>query len=139
VVSRKPRTGEDGFRKPEGLGISPGGREIEIIEVKPQGRHQEGVDQLNVMIPKIKDGLSSYYKEKSLSTGSCPSFNPDTVSRRSQAGALVAENPLLFGVIPPSLLYHHGLYLKIGFARTFRHLSYKKRSRDLDRQQQRGI
>ena len=65
-----------------------------------------------------------------------PSFNPDTVSRRSQAGALVAENPLLFGLIPPSLLYHHGLYLKTGFVRTFRHLSYKKRSRDLDRQQQ---
>jgi hypothetical protein len=49
---------EGGFRKPDALGISPGGREIEIIEVKPQDRYQEGIDQLNEMIGKIKKGLS---------------------------------------------------------------------------------
>jgi hypothetical protein len=55
--SRRNPSREGGSRKPDGLGISPGGRVIEIIEVKPSNRYLEAVDQLNEMIEKIKDGL----------------------------------------------------------------------------------
>jgi hypothetical protein len=55
---------EGGFRKPDGLGISPGGRVIEIIEVKPYHSAKDGTTQLNEMITKIRDGLNGYYQEE---------------------------------------------------------------------------
>jgi hypothetical protein len=47
---------EGGFRKPDGLGISSGGRVIELIEVKPVKNYSDGVEQLNDMIERIKPG-----------------------------------------------------------------------------------
>jgi hypothetical protein len=66
---------EGGFRKPDGLGISPGGRVIEIIEVKPYHSAKEGTTQLNEMITKIKDGLNGYYQEECTRTAT--SVGPD--------------------------------------------------------------
>jgi len=67
---------EGGFRKPDGLGISSGGTVIEIIEVKPVKYYQDGVDQLNDMITRIRQGLQATYDEKSIESGMSPSFNP---------------------------------------------------------------
>lgn len=62
--SRQNPSREGGSRKPDGLGISPNGRVIEIIEVKPANRYLEAVDQLNEMIEKIKDGLQASNEER---------------------------------------------------------------------------
>jgi hypothetical protein len=71
---------EGGFRKPDGLGIAPGGRVIEIMEVKPATEdkyYQEGVNQLNEMIKILKDGLRAYYYEQCLKTGTSVGPDPD--------------------------------------------------------------
>jgi hypothetical protein len=61
--SRNNPEHEGRARKPDGLGISKGGHEIEIIEVKPLNNYQDGVEQLNEMIEKISTGLMDYYTE----------------------------------------------------------------------------
>src|SRR5262249_51159324 len=63
--SKKDASRPGGFRKPDGLGISPNGNTIEIIEVKPYYLYRDGVQQLNEMIDIIKGGLQSYYQEES--------------------------------------------------------------------------
>jgi hypothetical protein len=67
-----------GFRKPDGMGISPGGKVIEIIEVKPNKNeyYNAGLAQLNEMTDKIKSGLDSWYKEESILRSHTPIINP---------------------------------------------------------------
>ena len=68
---------EGGYRKPDGLGISPGARIIELIEVKPYHSYQAGVTQLNEMISLIDFSLRAHYDKKSLREGMSPSYNPN--------------------------------------------------------------
>jgi hypothetical protein len=51
---------EGGARKPDGLVISPGGRVLEVIEVKPADMRQAAEIQLLEVIGKIRDGLEAY-------------------------------------------------------------------------------
>ena len=77
--SRKNPTREGRARKPDGLGISPGGRVIEVIEVKPADLRREAEIQLHEVIGKIRDGLVTYYKEKSIERGISLPFDPEAI------------------------------------------------------------
>jgi hypothetical protein len=77
-AKRNP-TREGRARKPDGLGISPGGRVIEVIEVKPADMREEAEIQLHEIIGKIKDGLVAYYKERSIERGISLPFDPTAI------------------------------------------------------------
>jgi hypothetical protein len=70
---------EGGARKPDGLGISPGGRVIEVVEVKPADMRHEAEIQLNEVIGKIRDGLEAYYEERSIERGISLPFDPKAI------------------------------------------------------------
>lgn len=75
--AKKNSSREGGFRKPDGLGISPGAKVIELIEVKPWDMYDEGVAQLNEMISLINFSLKAQYDKRSLRYGMSPSYNPE--------------------------------------------------------------
>jgi hypothetical protein len=77
--SKKNPTREGRARKPDGLGISPGGRVIEVIEVKPAKLAAEADIQLHEVIDKIRDGLVAYYEEKSIERGISLPFDPTSI------------------------------------------------------------
>jgi hypothetical protein len=68
--SKKNSTREGRARKPDGLGISPGGRMIEVIEVKPADLRGEAEIQLHKVIDKIRDGLVTITRKNRLSGAS---------------------------------------------------------------------
>jgi hypothetical protein len=76
--SRRNYSAPGGFRKPDGFGIAPNASEIQIIEVKPWDRLQEGIGQLQEMITITKNAIADYYKEQS--TSMSPLVNPDFVT-----------------------------------------------------------
>lgn len=73
--SKTNPSNEGGHRKPDGLGISPDGRVIEVIEVKPHDRLKNGREQLGDMIEILRDGLRRHHYEQTLKNISAP--NPD--------------------------------------------------------------
>jgi hypothetical protein len=74
--AKKNPTKEGRARKPDGLGISPGGRVIEVIEVKPARQCSDAEIQLNEVIDKIRDGLVAYHEEKAIERGVSLPFDP---------------------------------------------------------------
>jgi hypothetical protein len=77
--SKKNPTREGRARKPDGLGISPGARVIEVIEVKPAKMAAEAEIQLHEVVGKIRDGLAAYYEEKSIDRGISLPFDPASI------------------------------------------------------------
>jgi hypothetical protein len=64
--SRANVSREGGFRKPDGFGIAPEAKVIEIIEVKPLKNYNDGVTQLKEMITITSAAIADYCREREI-------------------------------------------------------------------------
>jgi len=91
--SKKNASRPGGFRKPDGMGISPGGKVIELIEVKPHYMYADGKAQLDESVEIVRNALTDHYNLECIKEGRSIEFNP--VATQIRAAEFRPKHPYL--------------------------------------------